>query len=150
MERTMSELDPFGVNPKQGAIQAVTRRFYQGESISFDIPALLASGTPVTADNATAAFTLKDNQFFLDDLWSADLVEGLSVPAPGVIRVTIPNEVSDLFRRGSFSYTLFVTDKATRKVKLVEEGTLLIEYAAGSPNPDLAYKDLDGDQTSSG
>ena len=125
----------------------IIRTYYQGESIQFDIPVTLDGDVPATRDNCTASFVLRNTQFNPTRFWQADLYDGLTVIAPGIFRVIIPKRVTDTLRRGSFIYALTATDKRSKLRRVYEEGTLLIEYSATSPNPDLGYKPMDGDQT---
>jgi hypothetical protein len=124
----------------------IVRRYNQGESVQFDVPVVLANNMPATADNCTALLTLRSPQCS-GIVWQADLYDGLTAVSPGTIRVIVPQRIADTLRRGSFIYALTVTDKRSKLRRVYEEGTLLIEYVTTSPNPDLGYKPMDGDQT---
>ena len=129
------------------SLNDIIRTYYQGESIQFDIPVTLEDGTPATRENCTASLVLRNTQYSPTRFWQADLYDGITVIAPGILRVIVPQRIADTLRRGSFIYALTVTDKRSKLRRVYEEGTLLIEYSATSPNPDLGYKPMDGDQT---
>lgn len=141
------DYDTYGINPPYGDTRRVTRTYHQGENVSFSIPVVLEDGSPATRDNCTAELSLSSASACPGLSWTADLFEGVVVVSPGVLRVIVPKALSDTFRRGSLAYDLTIVDKRSKIRRVFEEGTLLIDYAAGSPNPTLGYKHADGDQT---
>ena len=132
--------DPYGVNPKKGDVQKTMHEFYQGDTITFKIPAVFADGTKAT-ENTDTMFTLVDKRFHHTPIiWQGRVGNGLTYPIDGVVEVVVPKSISDVLRRGSFLYSLRISTSLDTITHTAEEGSILIEYGADAPNPTLGYR----------
>ena len=104
----------------------------------------LADDTPATPDNSFVLFALSEDKFSTTPLVSLDwseLVEVDSIYHPGLVDITIPAQLAISLRRGSYAFSLTLTALGTGVIQTPIVGTLLVDYAPGSPNHSIPYKD---------
>ena len=102
---------------------------------------------PVTKEPATMANTLvtmviTDNRFSENSYWQGTWGEGM-IPdnrIPGLVHVFIPRTVTSALRRGVYTYSVRVTDKATEASTTTLVGYIQVEYEATSPNHNIPYR----------
>lgn len=132
--------NPFGVNTPDPDDRRIIRRFFQGDVITFVVK-VEYGGAPADKDNSRVRCVLKDQRFTREVLWTGTWGEGIeSTSVPGVLKVTLPQTLAAVLRRGPFLYAVDVTDPLGNNRQTVEEGTLLIDYSAGAPLPDVPYR----------
>lgn len=59
---------------------------------------------------------------------------------PGTVTITFPEDLTKRLRRGPFLYSVDVADPIGNNRHTCEEGTVLVEYAANAPIPDVPYR----------
>ena len=136
------EYTPYGVNPRKGdKIAPTVHRFYQGDTVKFKLNAEFDDGTKLT-DGDKAVFTLVDRRFKQQPpIWQTTLeLGGIKLLKDGVVEVTVPPDIADELRRGSFLFSLRMIRDMGIVNETVQEGTLLIEYGADAPTPTVGYK----------
>jgi hypothetical protein len=137
---------PIGIRPQSGPIHKRIHSFYQGEFFCMDTQACFPDGTVATPDNSRLIFTVVDDRYCQDEPntfyvaeWN-DNIEQIPDSEAGV-KVCIPQSVTCTFRRGTFKYSLTLTDKLGQQKKVLEDGNLIVEYSADAPLPDAKYRD---------
>ena len=131
--------DPYGVNPKKGLIQDTIYRFYQGDTLELRLKAAYKDDTAVDTSD-TLEFTLVNKRYDHEVIWTGDNTKGVAVLKPGVVDVTVPPEIADKLRRGSFMFSLRASKELGVPTETVATGTILIEYGADAPTPTVGYK----------
>jgi hypothetical protein len=113
---------------------------YQGDEIRGRF-LITFQGVPATETDTIINFRLVDQRFCYPDdaIWAGVWNDGITDLGNGLIEVKMPQDVSDYLRRGSFMYTITVSDKLGRGRQTMCEGYLLVEYSANSPNPEIPY-----------
>jgi hypothetical protein len=137
---------PFGVNPNTGQDFTVLSQYFQGDLIELEFDARTRSGEIATPSNSKLLFTLTDMRFKTMPLFTADWGEYIKeINNIGGVQVTLPQELTATLRRGSFLYSLTVTDKLKNQRCTCGRGNFLIEYGADAPLPDIPYRPLTND-----
>ena len=132
--------DPYGVNEDRRPIGDKLHRIFQGETLKLTF--VLPDGETVY-DPTRYTFTVVDMRFKTEVLFLAALqnYEWIETPEdPIKIQVTIPSSVTMNFRRGSFLYSMGLKAILGDDRSVIEEGSILVEYQAGAPDPDIPYK----------
>jgi hypothetical protein len=132
--------DPYGVNEHERQIGDKLHRLYQGETLVlyFILPSHITTFSP-----ETLKFTIVDQRFVTEILFSADTDNFEEVDTPEEVikvKLTVPSDVTRYFRRGSFLYSMEYRAILGEERIVIEEGSLLVEYQAGAPDPDIPYK----------
>lgn len=95
-----------------------------------------------TRTNSTLLFVLRDQRFSTEALYEASWDSGIApVDDLGLIRITIPIEITSALRRGSYDFSLLLTPMLSSAAELVILGHLLMEYETVSPHHSIPYKD---------
>ena len=137
---------PFGVNPP-GEDPAennndiwVIKSGDSGERTFYDVK--LPDGTRVTPENSKLRFAIADNQFCETPIWEGEWHNGIELVnnEDGNILVDIPTEIMDSLRRGSYRFSLTVTDIAGLKSYVPIDSSMLLEYTVSGPQHDIPYK----------
>lgn len=114
-----------------------------GDKIVLRCRIYLRDGRPVDYDNSILTFTIRDHRFAPSILWIGtwrDGIERVASDHPGLIMVTLPDTISSSLRRGSYIFSLRVTDKLGKNSFTTLEGMLQIEYAPTSDTHDIPYR----------
>jgi hypothetical protein len=76
-------------------------------------------------------------------IWVGTWKYGIEVTStPGQLKVTLPQWVMDLLRRGAYIYSLDIAEpKLRERRQTLAEGTIQIEYGANAPHPDVPYRE---------
>jgi len=135
--------DPYGTHTNRRVIAPTVHQIYQGETtkIVFTMPESYE-----VFDKSKLYFVIVDDRFKREILFEAGTSHYEEKPTPEdriKIQVTVPATVTKTFRRGSFLYSMEVKSILGDEREVVEEGTILVEYQAGAPDPDVPYKDPD-------
>ena len=148
MTRYNQRITPVGVNQPDDADRRPIWKAYNGDELR--VRTRLENpwdSEPSTSANCEVEFVLADTRFSakFDTLWEGAWGTGIeavdAVEHPGLIDITIPAVVSGTLRRGSFIYSLTLTNPDTGNRYTVMEGSLLIEYAPTTPIQDIPYKE---------
>ena len=143
---------PIGVRPKSGKTHQGIYSIYQGDKFSLDTSACLPDGTVATPENSRLKFTLVDDRFCQDEPntffraeWNDNIIR-IPNNDTGGVRVTIPQSVTCRLRRGSYKFSLTLSDNLGQNRCTLLDQTLIVEYAADAPLPDAAYRQGDNTQ----
>ena len=129
----------YPLSPKDRKYMVITA--YNGDTITIKARCYI-NEIPVNYDNSVLEFALLDQRFSLTELWRGTWRVGIEVNPdhPGLICVTIPANISENLRRGSYIFSLRVSDKLNEFKYTAFEGMLQIEYAPTSDTHDIPYK----------
>jgi hypothetical protein len=133
--------DPFGVNHPPPECRRNIHHLYQGDQEIIVSDVCLINGEEATPDNSQVHFVFKDERFIREVLWEGSWGTGIAVTdVPGTVTITLPESLTDCLRRGPFLYSVDVADPLGNERRTCEEGTILVEYAANAPIPDVPYR----------
>ena len=136
-------VDPYGTHTNRRKIAPVTHMIYQGEDkkLVFKMPESYTD-----YDRDLLRFVIVDKRFKREILFEAGPNDYRELPTPEEqikIEITVPSTYTKTFRRGSFLYSLEIKSILGDQRQVVEEGTIMVEYQAGAPDPDVPYKKYD-------
>lgn len=135
--------DPVGANPPLQQDRMPIWRVTSGNSLILHTLARLPhSPVLATPENSVLKFVLAQNQFDRENFWTGlwrDGIEPLGDVRPGYVEIHIPEKVSNTLRRGSYEFSLTVTNADTREVETILTAYMLVEYVPGSVNHAIPY-----------
>lgn len=120
--------------------------------VSFNLYNPAKPWEPALPDNTTVEVKLAETQFD-DALWSGEWYEGVMPDErrKGLCHINVPREITESLRRGSYMFSVRVTDILKTKVVTEAEGSFLVEYKVTSDQHSIPYKDgTSGSGTKSG
>lgn len=134
---------PIGVNPTLKEDRMPVIHVTNGDSWTVDASLFNPSNfEPADVKTCEAEFLLTENRFACEILWRGTWFEGIYPDdvIPGLVHVKIPREVSGELRRGSYQFSLKVTDYLD-KVSMTELiGYFLVEYEPTSDTHNIPYR----------
>lgn len=97
---------------------------------------------PASPENTYVTITLSETQFD-DALWSGEWYSGIYPDdnRPGLVAVVIPNSITKSLRRGSYTFSIRVSDLLKTQFVTEQEGSFLVEYKPTSEQHSIPYKD---------
>jgi hypothetical protein len=114
---------------------------YQGDLEIIVSDLCLVDGEIATVENSKVTFTLKDERFTRAVIWEGGWETGIEeTDVPGTVTIKLPETITGALRRGPFLFSVDVADKLGNNRHTCEEGTILVEYAANAPIPDVPYR----------
>jgi len=135
---------PVGVPPKSGPIHKRIHSIYQGDLLSIKTAACFPDGTVATPDNSRLRFTLVDDRYCQDScntFYTAEWKNNIEpINTCGGVEIKVPQVVTSTLRRGSFKYSLTLSDNLGQNRITLEDGTIMVEYAADAPAPNAYYR----------
>jgi hypothetical protein len=131
---------PIGVTQPRESDRRPIYKVIAGDDIRIQTKAYLHDGTPATPDNSIAKFTLQDQRFDTSAVWVGYWRDGIELCDDGIIEIRVPQSVSDILRRGSFLYSMVLSDLLGSRRRTVLTGSLLVEYEPTSPHHNIPYK----------
>lgn len=139
--------DPYGTNEDRRPLADKLHQLFQGEAkkIYFVMPDEETEFTP-----ERYRFVITDDRFKTTYLFEAQPENFTEVPTPEPqikICLKIPSAATAPFRRGTFLYSMELKSILGEDRQVLEEGSLLVEYHAGAPDPDVPYKNPAIDET---
>ena len=133
--------DPFGVNHPTPTCRRNIKKLYQGDLEIIISELCLMDGEVATPDNSKVTFVLKDERFTRAVIWEGGWGTGIdATDVPGTVRVKLPEDLTGRLRRGPFLYSVDVADTLGNNRHTCEEGSILVEYGANAPIPDVPYR----------
>lgn len=133
--------DPFGVNKPPTECRTNIHRMFQGDEEIIISNLCLVDGQVATPSNSYVTFTLKDQRFAREIIWEGHWQTGVEeTDVPGTVSINIPQDITGALRRGSFLYAMDVANTTQSDRHTCEEGTILVEYGANAPIPDVPYR----------
>lgn len=143
MTKFYADPDPVGVTPPNDNDRTQIHKIVGGDSLIIETIVLTPEGEPATPNNSKLMFTLSDQRFSRDPIWTGYWHDGIvqaGGATPGRVQIRVPDDITARLRRGSFIYSLRATDKLDNARRTVLTGSLLVEYEATSPHRDIPYK----------
>ena len=138
---TEPDPSPVGVNPLNDGDRKHIYKLINGDILNIRTYLVRADDTPVNVSNSAVKFVVSDQRFG-DPLFTAVWGDNLVLDGDdGHIKITIPQDVTATFRRGSFIYSIAVSDSDGQNIYTALTGSLLVEYEPTSPSHDIPYKD---------
>lgn len=96
---------------------------------------------PATKDNSSIEFILTENRFSKKPIWKANWEDvKMDDNIPGLIYIQVPEEVSSKLRRGTYAFSLKVTNLDTQVEETQLIGHLQVEYEPTSDIHDIPYR----------
>ena len=132
---------PVGLNPPLPTSRKPVLRFFNGDKIVVRTLVHFSDGCEATPENSRLTFNLAGDQFQRCPIWEGLWRAGIERNEK-MVEVTVPDEVSASLVRGSYLFSLLLSDPTGANPQTVLEGTLLIEYAPTSKSHDIPYKDV--------
>lgn len=110
--------------------------------VSFNLYNPAKPWEPALPDNTTVETKLAETQFD-DAIWSGGWFEGVfpDKRRRGLCHINIPRSVTENLRRGSYMFSVRVSDILKTKVVTEAEGSFLVEYKVTSDQHSIPYKD---------
>ena len=137
---------PIGVNPpSDGERDHNIWPVKSGDSWTLNTRITLPDGvTPANPANSQVHFALAEDQFCDPPIWVGTWDDGVYEVDPnnhpGLVKITIPDEIADCLRRGSYRFSMAVSDRFGRETHTPLEGTMLVEYTPSGPQHDVPYR----------
>jgi len=137
---------PIGSNPPSDEDRQPIYQAINGELLTISTRLTLKDGTtPVTPANSRLTFALAETQFCEEPIWEGSWEDGITevdnVNHPGLVIVTIPEDIGNSLRRGGYYFAISVRDMFGRNECVPVRGAINIEYATTSATHSIAYKD---------
>jgi hypothetical protein len=107
---------------------------------------LAGSNLPATPDNSIVRFRLCEDRFDTRTIWEGRWragIEPISSGQAGLVAIRIDPKIAQRLRRGTFAFSLVCTDRLLNHRTSTLNGTLQIEYEAGSDQHNIPYKTPD-------
>lgn len=107
-----------------------------------------SNGMPANYRNTIVKFVLSENKFNHFPIWVGEWSKGVFEDGviPGLVHVVVPDKVVNTLRRGTYAFSLAVTDIDGRHRQTQLSGYFEVEYEPSSPVHDIPYRD---DETAS-
>lgn len=130
---------PYDVVPKKDRVI----RVICGDDVVFTAIAKLGD-VAATPANSVIRVCIADTVYSDITWWEGGWrcgVDTVSNGIPGLIKVTVPHEVVDALREGSYTVSVRVSDRLAQTTKTVASGSLQMEYTITSPQRSIYYRD---------
>lgn len=139
-------ITPNGVNPILKEDRMPVIKVINGDSWHVDAEIYNpVTYEPATPENTKLVFKLAENRFVSKPFWVGDWETGIKSDdvIPGLVHISIPDEISSALRRGVYEFSLKVTDISTNVDKTELIGYFQVEYEPTSDTHDIPYRDRD-------
>lgn len=138
------KFEPQGVKIPKEYHRMPIWKVYSGDTVAIMGKFYIGASVPVTYENSILEFSMSDQRFSNDPVWTGTWRDGIELVAPehpGLVRIKLPDDISADLRRGSYIFSLRIADKATGVITTGLEGMIEVEYAPSSPIKDIPYRD---------
>jgi hypothetical protein len=136
----MNYTSPYGLNPPPSPVASVTETLYQGDRLELRRRLIdPITQEPCSVEHCFLEFTVVDRRFETEQLFKADWTKGITMNPDGVVSIIMPTEATSKLRRGSYLYSITWWSRLKDSRKVLEEGTLLVEYSADAQDPEVPY-----------
>lgn len=143
---------PPGCNPLNDEDRMPVLRVVSGDTWTVDADLVAPDGGPASPNNCHVDFVLSENQFS-PPMWKGEWFSGVLPDRfrPGLVHVTIPHDFTKTIRRGSYMFSLRVSDRMRYSYDTQLAGNFLVEYMPTSDHGSIPYRDgtsqIFGDQS---
>ena len=133
---------PPGCNPLREDGRKPIVRVVSGDTWSLEAKADAPDGSPATPANSSVEFVLAENQFS-PPMWTGTWLSGIEPyrNRPGYVRISIPHQFTRTVRRGSYMFSLRVSDRMRSTYGTQLAGNFLVEYMPTSDQHSIPYRD---------
>ena len=134
---------PYGVNPALPEDRMPVVKVVNGDSWAIDAdvrnPRTMAPATP---EDTVLEFTLAENRFCDDPIWTGKWYAGILPDdvVEGLVHVKVPKDVSKDLRRGVYAFSLRATDVLGDITATVLTGHFQVEYEPTSELHEIPYR----------
>ena len=134
---------PIGVNPSLDEDRMPVIKVTNGDSWILDATVWNpATGLPATIENCRLEFALVENRFACDHLWTGTWINGIYPDdvVAGLVHIKIPKDISSELRRGTYHFSLKVTDYLDNITETELTGYFQVEYEPTSDTHNIPYR----------
>jgi hypothetical protein len=131
-----------GCNPLRDEDRKPILKVVSGDTWVVDAELVAPDGGPASPKNCLVEFVLSENQFS-PPMWTGRWMNGV-VPDDnrcGLVHVKIPREVTRAVRRGSYMFSIRVSDLMHYEYSTQLIGNFLVEYLPTSDQHSIPYRD---------
>lgn len=134
--------NPPGCNPLRNEDRIPVLKVVSGDTWIVDADLIAADGGPASPGNSHVEFVLSENQFS-PPIWSGEWLNGVlpDENRPGLVHVRIPRDVTKAMRRGSYMFSMRVSDLMRYSFNTQLKGNFLVEYMPTSDQHSIPYRD---------
>ena len=135
-------MGPPGCTPLRDEDRLPIIKVVSGDTWKLSAELVAADGGPASPDNSYVEFVLSENQFS-PPLWTGEWVNGILPDSnkPGLVHINIPQELTKTLRRGSYMFSLRVSDRTKFSFDTQLAGNFLVEYMPTSDQHSIPYRD---------
>ena len=133
---------PPGCNPLNDEDRIPVLRVVSGDTWTVDAELVASDGGPANPANSHIEFILAENQFS-PPMWTGKWFTGI-LPDRfrcGLVHVKIPRDFTKRLRRGSYMFSMRVSDKLRNFYDTQLVGNFLVEYMPTSEHGSIPYRD---------
>lgn len=137
-----NKVGPPGCNPLRQEDRMPILRVVSGDTWVVDAELVAPDGGPASPGNCCVEFVLSENQFS-PPMWTGKWMSGI-VPDEnrhGLVHVKIPREITRTIRRGSYMFSMRVSDMMHYEYSTQLAGNFLVEYLPTSDQHSIPYRD---------
>ena len=137
-----NKVGPPGCNPLRDEDRMPILRVVSGDTWVVDADIVAPDGGPASPNNCCVEFVLSENQFS-PPMWTGTWMNGV-VPDEnrrGLVHVKIPREITRAVRRGSYMFSMRVSDMMHYEYSTQLVGNFLVEYLPTSDQHSIPYRD---------
>lgn len=142
--------NPPGVNRPQDCDRMHIVKVTSGDAWRVDARLYNPSnGVPASYMNTNVRFVLSENKFNRMPIWVGEWSRGVFLDAviPGLVHVIVPECVCNTLRRGTYAFSIVVSDIDGKNTRTQLSGYFEVEYEPSSEQHDIPYRDDDGKST---
>ena len=133
---------PPGVNPLRSEDRMPVLKVVSGDTWVVDARLVAADCGPASPENSHVEFVLSENQFS-PPIWTGEWMSGVYPDEyhAGLVHIRIPREITKALRRGSYMFSLRVSDMMRYAYDTQLSGNFLVEYMPTSDQHSIPYRD---------
>jgi hypothetical protein len=133
---------PPGVNPLRSEDRMPVLKVVSGDTWIVDARLVAADCGQASPQNSHVEFVLSENQFS-PPIWTGEWMSGVYPDEHhmGLVHVKIPRDVTKTLRRGSYMFSLRVSDRMRYSYDTQLSGYFLVEYMPTSDQHSIPYRD---------
>ena len=137
-----NKVGPPGCSPLRDGDRMPVLKAVSGDTWVVDAELCAADGGPASPGNSYVEFVLAENQFS-PPIWTGTWMSGVLPDAnrAGLVHVMIPRVVTKALRRGSYMFSMRVSDRMKYFFDTQLKGNFLVEYMPTSDQHSIPYRD---------
>ena len=133
---------PPGCTPLDDNDRKPILKVVSGDTWIVSAELVAADGGPASPRNSIVEFVLSENQFS-PPLWTGVWINGVmqDTHRSGLVHVLVPREITKALRRGSYMFSIRVSDMMGFSYDTQLVGYFLVEYMPSSDQRSIPYRD---------